>query len=51
MFDDIDYYLNYYTEFLNSIFKGSKHNEHYKIMKSLTNELNEIKYLISGGER
>ena len=45
--NDIDYYLNYYAEFLNCSFKGSDYHEHYYLMKSLSEEINNIKLILN----
>ena len=45
--DNIDYYLNYYAEFLNYSFKGSDYHEHYYLMKSLSEEINDIKIILN----
>lgn len=46
-FDDIDYYLNYYAEFLKSIFNGTDYDEHYYTFKSLSEALNNIKIILN----
>lgn len=45
--NNIDYYLNYYAEFLNDSFKGSDYHEHYYIMKSLSEDINSIKTILN----
>ena len=46
-FDDIDYYLNYYAEILKAIFKRDNYDEHYYLLKSLSEELNDIKIILN----
>lgn len=46
-FDDIDYYLNYYAEFLKRTFNGTDYDEHYYTMKALSEELNDIKIILN----
>ena len=46
-FDDIDYYLNYYAEILKAIFNGDDYDEHYYLLKSLSEELNDIKIILN----
>lgn len=45
--DDIDYYLNYYAEILRAIFSGDDYDEHYYLLKSLSEELNDIKIILN----
>lgn len=45
--NNIDYYLNYYAEFLNCSFKGSDYHEHYYLMKSLSEDINNIKIILN----
>ena len=46
-FDDIDYYLNYYAEFFKGTFNGADYDEHYYTMKTLSEELNDIKIILN----
>ena len=46
-FDYIDYYLNYYAKILKTIFKGDDYDEHYYLLKSLSEELNDIKIILN----
>ena len=46
-FDNIDYYLNYYAEILKAIFNGDDYDEHYYLLKSLSEELNDIKIILN----
>lgn len=46
-FDDVEYYLNYYAEFLKDIFNGTDCNDHYYMLKALTEELNNIKIILN----
>ena len=45
--NNIDYYLNYYAEILRAIFNGDDYDEHYYLLKSLTEELNDIKIILN----
>ena len=46
-FDNIDYYLNYYAEILKTIFNGDDYDEHYYLLKSLSEELNNVKIILN----
>ena len=46
-FNNIDYHLNYYAKTLKQIFNGSDYNEHYYLLKSLSEELNDIKIILN----
>ena len=46
-FDNIDYYLNYYAGILRIIFNGDDYDEHYYLLKSLSEELNDIKIILN----
>ena len=45
--ENIDYYLNYYAKFLRKYFQGSDYDEHYYLMKSLSEGLNNIKIILN----
>ena len=46
-FDDIHYYLNYYSEFFKTFFNEKDYNEHYYLIKSLLECLNNIKIILN----
>lgn len=46
-FDNIDYNLNYYAEFIKDLFNGNDYDEHYYNLKSLSEELNDIKIILN----
>lgn len=46
-FNEMDYFLNYYAEFLKELFQGSDYDEHYYLMKSLSETLNDIKIILN----
>ena len=45
--DDIDYYLNYYSELFKTFFNGKDYDEHYYLFKSLLKCLNNIKIILN----
>ena len=46
-FDNIDFYLNYYADFFKEAFNGLDYDEHYYMMKSLAEWLNDIKIILN----
>lgn len=46
-FNILDYYLNYYAEFLKGSLQGSDYDEHYYLVKSLSESLNDIKIILN----
>ena len=46
-FNDIDYFLNYYADFFKECFQGSDYDEHYYLIKSLSESLNDIKIILN----
>ena len=46
-FDNIDYYLNYYAEILRATLNSNDYDEHYYLLKSLSEELNDIKIILN----
>ena len=46
-FNDISYHLNYYAKFLKTIFKGDDYDEHYYLLKSLVEGINDIKIILN----
>ena len=46
-FDNLDYYLNYYAEFMKALFNGDDYDEHYYNLKSLSEGLNDIKIILN----
>lgn len=47
LFDNIEYYVNYYAEFSQSIFNGNDYDEHFYTLKSLSENLNDIKIILN----
>lgn len=45
--NNIDYYLNYLSKLLKDIFNGYDYDEHYYLLKSLSESINDIKIILN----